>query len=193
MAHELPPGERIERELERVRRGGAEKYHRKNAEQGKLFARERLRRLLDEGSFVEDGALANGLDRDLPAGGVVTGIGAIDGRPVAVMANDSTVKAGSWGARTVEKIVRIQETAAAQRLPLFYLVDSAGARITDQAQMFPGRRGAGRIFHNEVHLSGVVPPAAPAPPSPSCRGASASCRRRRRRGRPRPPRGRWTR
>ena len=73
------------------------------------------------------------------------------------MANDSTVKAGSWGARTVEKILRIQEVAARERLPLFYLVDSAGARITDQVEMFPGRRGAGRIFHNEVQLSGVVP------------------------------------
>src|SRR3972149_421605 len=135
MAHDIPPGERIGRERERVRRGGAEKYHRKNAEQGKLFARERLRRLLDEGSFVEDGALANGLDPELPADGVVTGIGAIDGRPVAVMANDSTVKAGSWGARTVEKIVRVQETAEKLRGPLIYLVDSAGARVTDQVEM----------------------------------------------------------
>src|SRR6266540_6662045 len=125
------PDARIARELERVRRGGAEKYHRKNAEQGKLFARKRLALLLDEGSFVEDGALANGLDSELPADGVVTGVGTIDGRAVAAMANDSTVKAGSWGARTVEKILRIQEVAAAQRLPLFYLVDSAGARITD--------------------------------------------------------------
>src|SRR5690349_6416809 len=151
------PDARIARELVRVRKGGAEKYHRKNAEQGKLFARDRLRLLLDEGSFVEDGALANGLDPELPADGVVTGLGAVDGRAVAVMANDSTVKAGSWGARTVEKILRVQETARAQRLPLFYLVDSAGARITDQVEMFPGRRGAGRIFWNEVHLSGVVP------------------------------------
>jgi acetyl-CoA carboxylase carboxyltransferase component len=148
---------RIARELARVRRGGAEKYHRKNAEQGKLFARERLRLLLDEGSFAEDGALANALDPELPADGVVTGLGTVGGRPVAVMANDSTVKAGSWGARTVEKILRIQETARAQRLPLFYLVDSAGARITDQVEMFPGRRGAGRIFLNEVSLSGYVP------------------------------------
>src|SRR5919201_7106750 len=148
---------RIARELERVRRGGAEKYHRRNAEQGKRFARERLRLLLDEGSFVEDGALANGLDPELPADGVVTGFGAIGGRAVAVMANDSTVKAGSWGSRTVEKILRIQETARAQRLPLFYLVDSAGARITDQVEMFPGRPGGGRIFYNEVHLSGLVP------------------------------------
>jgi acetyl-CoA carboxylase carboxyltransferase component len=73
------------------------------------------------------------------------------------MANDSTVKAGSWGARTVEKIVRIQETAGRLRIPLFYLVDSAGARITDQIDMFPGRRHAGRIFNNQVKLSGAVP------------------------------------
>jgi len=149
--------EELMAELARVARGGAERYHQKNREAGKLFARERLGLLLDAGSFVEDGALANALDPDLPADGVVTGLGSVDGRPVAVMANDSTVKAGSWGARTVEKILRVQEVAAAQRLPLFYLVDSAGARITDQVEMFPGRRGAGRIFHNEVHLSGVVP------------------------------------
>jgi acetyl-CoA carboxylase carboxyltransferase component len=151
------PDARIDAELSRIARGGAEKYHAKNAEQGKLFARRRLELLLDPGSFVEDGALANALDPELPADGVVTGVGRVGGRAVCVMANDSTVKAGSWGARTVEKIVRIQEVAAAQRLPLFYLVDSAGARITDQVEMFPGRRGAGRIFHNEVHLSGVVP------------------------------------
>jgi len=151
------PDQRIELELERVRRGGAEKYHRKSAEQGKLFVRDRLALLLDEGSLVEEGALANASDPELPADGVVTGMGTVGGRPVAVMANDSTVKAGSWGRRTVEKIVRIQEAAAAQKLPLFYLVDSAGARITDQVEMFPGRRGAGRIFHNQVHLSGVVP------------------------------------
>jgi acetyl-CoA carboxylase carboxyltransferase component len=148
---------KIRAELARVERGGAEKYHQKNREQGKLFARERLALLLDPGSLVEDAALANALDPELPADGVITGLGSVGGRPVAVVANDSTVKAGSWGARTVEKILRLQETAAAQRLPLFYLVDSAGARITDQIEMFPGRRGAGRIFHNEVHLSGVVP------------------------------------
>jgi methylmalonyl-CoA decarboxylase subunit alpha len=151
------PDQRIEHELDRIRQGGADKYHRKNAEQRKLFVRDRLSLLLDEGSFIEEGALANALDPELPADGVVTGLGTVGGRPVAVMANDSTVKAGSWGKRTVEKIVRIQEAAASQRLPLFYLVDSAGARITDQVEMFPGRRGAGRIFYNEVHLSGVVP------------------------------------
>jgi acetyl-CoA carboxylase carboxyltransferase component len=144
---------------EKIRQGGQAKYHEANAAAGKLFCRERLRLLLDDGGveFVEDGLLANALAGDLPADGVVTGIGRIHGRPVAVMANDSTVKAGSWGARTVEKIVRIQETAGRLRLPLIYLVDSAGARITDQVDMFPGRRHAGRIFRNQVRLSGAIP------------------------------------
>ena len=88
---------------------------------------------------------------------MVTGVGRIDGRPVCVMANDPTVKAGSWGARTVEKIVRLTEHALRHELPVVYLVDSAGARITDQVELFPGRRGAGRIFANEVRLSGKVP------------------------------------
>jgi len=87
----------------------------------------------------------------------VTGVGRIDGRAVCVMANDPTVKAGSWGARTVEKIVRLTEHALNHELPVVYLVDSAGARITDQVELFPGRRGAGRIFANQVRLSGRVP------------------------------------
>ena len=145
------------RELrERALKGG-ERYLPKLREQNKLTARERLDLLLDKGSFIEDGLFANVLADELPADGVVTGLGTIDGRQVAVMANDPTVKAGSWGARTVEKIIRVQETAARIRVPLFYLVDSAGARITDQIDMFPGRRHAGRIFFNEVQLSGQVP------------------------------------
>ena len=145
------------RELrERALKGGT-RYLPKLREQKKLTARERLDLLLDPGSFVEDGLFANVLAEELPADGVVTGLGTIDGRQVTVMANDPTVKAGSWGARTVEKIVRIQETAQRIRVPLFYLVDSAGARITDQIDMFPGRRHAGRIFFNEVQLSGQVP------------------------------------
>ncbi|HLM65241.1 MAG TPA: acyl-CoA carboxylase subunit beta [Acidimicrobiales bacterium] len=129
----------------------------KLAAQGKLFVRDRLALLLDEGSFVEDGLLANNAAADLPADGVVTGVGRVEGRPVCVMANDPTVKAGSWGARTVEKIVRLTEHALRNELPVFWLVDSAGARITDQVELFPGRRGAGRIFYNEVRLSGRVP------------------------------------
>ncbi len=141
----------------RVVLGGAPKYHEANARRGKLFARERIRLLLDEGGMVEDAFWANNQKEDLPADGVVTVIGRIHGRTVCVMANDSTVKAGSWGWRTVEKIIRLQETAMAMQVPMIYLVDSAGARITDQVEMFPGRRGAGRIFYNQVKMSGMVP------------------------------------
>ena len=148
---------RRSKELREKALKGGTRYLPKLREQNKLTARERLDLLLDPGSFVEDGLFANVIADGLPADGVVTGLGTIEGRQVAVMANDPTVKAGSWGARTVEKIVRIQETAARIRVPLFYLVDSAGARITDQIDMFPGRRHAGRIFFNEVQLSGVVP------------------------------------
>jgi acetyl-CoA carboxylase carboxyltransferase component len=142
---------------EQIERGGAPKYHEAAAARGKMFARDRIGLLVDEGSFTEDGRYANVAAGDLPADGVITGTAAIDGRVVALMANDSTVKAGSWGARTVEKIIRIIEKAYASRIPMVYLVDSAGARITDQVEMFPGRRGAGKIFHTQVRASGAVP------------------------------------
>ena len=119
--------------------------------------RERVARLVDAGTFAEDAVLANWERDGLGADGVITGMARSDGRPICVMANDPTVKAGSWGPKTVEKIIRIQEQALRHRVPMVYLVDSAGARITDQVQMFPGRRGAGRIFHTQVMLSGVVP------------------------------------
>src|SRR6266511_5717730 len=125
--------------------------------QNKLYVRDRIDLLFDKGSFVEDSQLANALAAGLPADGVVTGRGLVDGRPALVVANDPTVKAGSWGARTVEKIIRVTETAIRDELPVFWMIDSAGARITDQVQLFPGRRGAGRIFHNQVALSGKVP------------------------------------
>jgi len=120
---------------ERALQGNLEKEAAKLERQGKLFVRDRLALLLDEGSFVESSLIANATAGDLPADGVVTGVGTVGGRPVCVMANDSTVKAGSWGARTVEKIVR----------------------LTDQVELFPGRRGAGRIFYNQNRLSGRVP------------------------------------
>src|SRR5690625_1852764 len=140
-----------------IEAGGKQKYHEKNAEKGKMFVRDRLKNLLDDDLDVEDAFFANCMDGELPADGVVTGIGKINGERVCVMANDSTVKAGSWGKRTVEKILRIQETAMKLELPMLYLVDSAGARITDQIDMFPNRRGAGRIFYNQIKLSGRVP------------------------------------
>lgn len=140
-----------------IENGGNKKYHEKLKEQKKLFVRERLHLLFDHGKYEEDGMFANCEEHDLPADGVITAIGKINGRTVVVMANDSTIKAGSWGARTVEKIIRIQETAEKLKVPILYLVDSAGARITDQLAMFPNRRGAGRIFYNQVKLSGMVP------------------------------------
>ncbi|TFB13077.1 acyl-CoA carboxylase subunit beta [Filobacillus milosensis] len=142
---------------QRIEKGGAEKYHQKNSEKGKMFVRDRLKMLFDEDLDIEDAFFANCMDESLPADGVVTGIGKVNGQTVCVMANDSTVKAGSWGKRTVEKIIRIQETAMKLEVPMLYLVDSAGARITDQIEMFPNRRGAGRIFYNQVKMSGRVP------------------------------------
>jgi len=144
----------LARASERGLAGGPARHHEKAAEQGKLAVRERVALLLDADSFSEEGLLANWQEEGLGADGVVTGVGTIDGRPVALMANDPTVKAGSWGPKTVEKILRIQERALSLGTPMVYLVDSAGARITEQVQMFPGRRGAGRIFHNQVKLSG---------------------------------------
>src|SRR3712207_6591645 len=147
----------LEEALERARAGGPARHREKSAEQGKLPVRERVARLVDAGSFAEEALLANWESEGFGADGVVTGMATVGGRPVCVMANDPTVKAGSWGPKTVEKIIRIQEQALRHELPMIYLVDSAGARITEQVQMFPGRRGAGRIFHTEVKLSGVVP------------------------------------
>jgi len=133
--------------------GGAAKLDRDR----KLFVRDRLALLFDEDTFVEDGLLANARAQKLPADGVITGVGKVAGRPTIVIANDPLVKAGSWGARTVEKIVRATELALSHEMPIVWLVDSAGARITDQVDLFPGRRGAGRIFYNQVRLSGRVP------------------------------------
>jgi len=129
----------------------------KLASANKLYVRERIDLLFDDCTFVEDGQLANAMAADLPADGVVTGRGLVQGRPALVVANDPSVKAGSWGARTVEKIIRMTEVALRDELPIFWFIDSAGARITDQIDLFPGRRGAGRIFHNQVALSGKVP------------------------------------
>ena len=140
-----------------IKKGGPEKYHLSNESKNKMFVRERLALLLDDGLDIEDAFFANCNDSDFPADGVVTGLGKINEEVVCIMANDSTVKAGSWGKRTVEKIIRIQETALKLEVPMLYLVDSAGARITDQVEMFPNRRGAGRIFHNQIKMSGRVP------------------------------------
>jgi methylmalonyl-CoA decarboxylase subunit alpha len=149
--------ERLQREIARVQQGNV-RYREKLRAEGKLFVRDRLKLLLDPGTdFQEDWLLARSEEGETPADGVVTGVGTVLGRPVCIMANDYTVKAGSWGEKTVQKIVRIQEKAARLQLPLLYLVDAAGGRISEQIRIFPGRTHAGRIFYNEVQLSGVVP------------------------------------
>ena len=137
---------------------GHVKYREKLRAEGKLFVRDRLKLLLDPGTeFQEDWIFARNQEADTPADGVVTGVGTVGGRTVCIMANDYTVKAGSWGEKTVLKIVRIQEKAARLQVPMLYLVDAAGGRISEQIKIFPGRFHAGRIFYNEVQLSGVVP------------------------------------
>jgi len=152
-----PPANDLSALRHHIDSGGAARYHEANAAKGKLFARKRVDLMVDPESFHEDGQLANALAEFLPADGVITGTATVGGRPIALMANDSTVKAGSWGARTVEKIIRIIEKAYAVGIPMVYLVDSAGARITDQVDLFPGRRGAGKIFHTQVRASGAIP------------------------------------
>jgi acetyl-CoA carboxylase carboxyltransferase component len=153
----MNPDEEVLAKIEQIKQGGPERYRQRAKAEGRLLVRERLTRLLDPGFGVEDGLFADATDEGNPADGVITGIGRMHGRTLCYMANDPTVKAGSWGPKTVEKILRIQDTAANLRVPLIYLVDSAGARITHQVDMFPGRRHAGRIFYNEVMLSGLVP------------------------------------
>src|SRR5687767_7630969 len=147
----------LDEALERARAGGPQRHHEKSEQQGKLPVRERVEGLVDSGSFAEDALLAGWEAEGFGADGVITGMARLAGRPICLMANDPTVKAGSWGPRTVEKIIRIQEHALDHRVPMVYLVDSAGARITEQVRMFPGRRHAGRIFHMQVKMSGVVP------------------------------------
>ncbi len=150
--------ERLAAEIERIKKGGPEKYHARNREQKRLFARARLKLLLDDGKIeFEDNMFAEVNKPDLPADAIITGVGRVHGRPVAFSASDSTVKAGAAGEKSVQKSLRIQEMAMQMRIPFFYLIDSAGARITDQVRLFPGRNQGGRTFYNQIKMSGVVP------------------------------------
>ncbi|MBI4545518.1 MAG: acyl-CoA carboxylase subunit beta, partial [Gemmatimonadetes bacterium] len=139
------------RELEeRLRQGGGpEKVERQHA-QGKLTARERLALLLDPDThFLEVGLLVafDQYEGQAPAAGVVTGVGVVHGRPIVVVANDATVKAGSWWPETIRKMLRAQEIAMRCRIPIVYLVDSAGVNLPYQGGVFPGQYGASRIFY----------------------------------------------
>src|SRR5689334_23054183 len=142
----------------RVKQGGGAKYLERHRAQGKLPVRERLDRLLDGGSpFLELSPLAawDVYDNDAPAAGLVTGIGRVSGREVLVIANDATVKGGTYYPLTVKKHLRAQEIALENRLPCVYLVDSGGAFLPLQADVFPDRQHFGRIFYNQARMSSL--------------------------------------
>jgi acetyl-CoA carboxylase carboxyltransferase component len=141
-----------------IARGGGEKAVERHRSRGKLPARERIDRLVDPGTaFLELNALAawDLYDGEAPSAGIVTGIGVVEGRQVAIVANDATVKGGSYFPLTVKKHLRAQEVARQNRLPCIYLVDSGGAFLPLQAEVFPDRDHFGRIFFNQARLSAL--------------------------------------
>jgi acetyl-CoA carboxylase carboxyltransferase component len=145
-------------EMERLKKGGSEKNHKKIQEIGKLFVRDRLELFFDENKpFYETGMFANALNEKLPADGVVAGTGKINGRTVFFTASDFTVKAGSIGKLHGEKILRMQEAAIRGRRPLLYLIDSSGGRIDESGGYHVEKYSAGKIFYNHSILSGRVP------------------------------------
>jgi acetyl-CoA carboxylase carboxyltransferase component len=150
--------EDLRKRLDRAAQGGGTESRRKHEERGKLFVRERIRKLIDPGTpFLELSALAaNGVYEDqAPAAGIVTGIGRVSGREVMIVANDATVKGGTYFPLTVKKHLRAQEIAKENRLPCIYLVDSGGAFLPLQAEVFPDREHFGRIFFNQAQMSAL--------------------------------------
>src|SRR6187200_327810 len=141
-----------------VRQGGSEAARKKHTDRGKLLARDRVDALLDPGSpFLELSALAaTGMyDDAVPSAGIVTGIGRVSGKETVVVANDATVKGGTYYPITVKKHLRAQAVAAENRLPCVYLVDSGGAFLPMQDDVFPDREHFGRIFFNQARMSSL--------------------------------------
>src|SRR5213083_3719282 len=137
-------------------RGGPARSRERHTARGKLLPRERVLRLIDAGTpFLElSGLAANGMYEDaIHAAGIITGIGRIEGRDCVVVCNDSTIKGGTYYPMTVKKHLRAQEIARENRLPCIYLVDSGGANLPNQAEIFPDREHFGRIFFNQANLS----------------------------------------
>src|SRR5579872_7382428 len=135
---------------DRLRMGGGPKKIEKQHREGKLTARERIAKLIDPGSMFLEIGLLMAFDQhggQAPGAGVVTGLAKIEGRPAVIVANDATVKAGAWWPETIHKILRAQEIAMRNRLPIVYLVDSAGVNLPYQDGIFPGQYGAARIFY----------------------------------------------
>ena len=149
----------------KVALGGSESARKRHASRGKLLPRERVERLLDPGSpFLEIGQLAafDMYDGEAPSAGIICGIGRVSGREVMIVANDATVKGGAYYPMTVKKHLRAQEIAQQNRLPCIYLVDSGGANLPHQAEVFPDREHFGRIFYNQARMSAENIPRSPA-------------------------------
>src|SRR3954470_18566350 len=149
-------GDELNRRVETARQGGGPKYVARHKEQGKMPPRERIAALLDPNTpFLELSPLAaNGMyDDDAPAAGIITGVGRIQGRECLIIANDATVKGGTYFPMTVKKHLRAQEVAMQNNLPCVYLVDSGGAFLPLQAEVFPDREHFGRIFYNQAVMS----------------------------------------
>ena len=139
-------------------KGGPEKHRDRHVSRGKLLPRERVERLLDPGSpFLEIGQLAacDMYEGEVPGAGIICGIGRVSGRQVMIVCNDATVKGGTYYPLTVKKHLRAQEIAEANRLPCIYLVDSGGANLPHQAEVFPDRDHFGRIFFNQANMSAL--------------------------------------
>ncbi len=155
-AHHCALAEQLRARTAEIALGGPEASRKRHSERGKLLPRERVERLLDPGApFLEVGALAAfGLyHNEAPSGGIITGIGRVSGREVMIVANDATVKGGAYFPITVKKHLRAQEIAMQNKLPCVYLVDSGGANLPHQAEVFPDRDHFGRIFYNQARMS----------------------------------------
>ncbi len=162
-AHNLNLKQELSQHLERVRQGGGESYQQRHREQGKLFVRDRIDKLLDRGSaFLEIAPLAgkdlyyddtDGTPIETPCGGIVTGIGRVSGIECMIVANDATVKGGTYFPITVKKHLRAQQIALENNLPCIYLVDSGGAYLPMQDEVFPDADDFGRIFYNQATMS----------------------------------------
>jgi 3-methylcrotonyl-CoA carboxylase beta subunit len=154
--HNRALAEKLRKDVAQAALGGTEKHRERHKSRGKLLPRERVERLLDPGSpFLEIGQLAafDLYDGEVPGAGIIAGVGRVSGRQVMIVANDATVKGGTYDPLTVKKHRRAQEIAEQNRLPCVYLVDSGGANLPHQAEVFPDRDHFGRIFYNQANMS----------------------------------------
>ena len=154
--HNRALAEKLRADVAEAAKGGQEKHRKRHVERGKLLPRERVERLLDPGSpFLELGQLAacDMYEGEVPGAGMIAGIGRVSGRQVMIVCNDATVKGGTYYPLTVKKHLRAQEIALENRLPCIYLVDSGGANLPHQAEVFPDRDHFGRIFFNQANMS----------------------------------------